>query len=242
MFQVIYENRLVWNDRDSRTQEWLANITCVQYLEEKHIKLSESASINMLQVRVTKKIFVQKFDQKLDLWAKLSNKICSWVKKTFEADIPFLSENTIRFLTKILIVDQNFNFWEKLWFLSKISIVDQNFNFWEKLWFLSINFYFSEISDFCAKFRLLTKISIFERNCDFWAKFRLLTKISIFERNCDFWPRISIFPKFLIFAQKYSNVFSQNFNFKILPKYLFPTEISILTKVTVIDQNFDLCL
>ena len=47
--QVIYENRLVWNDRDSRTQEWLANITCVQYLDEKHIKLSESSSIKMLQ-------------------------------------------------------------------------------------------------------------------------------------------------------------------------------------------------
>lgn len=47
--QVIYENRLIWNDRDSRTQEEIANISCVQYLEEKHIKLTETASLNMLQ-------------------------------------------------------------------------------------------------------------------------------------------------------------------------------------------------
>jgi len=43
-----------------------------------------------------------------------------------------------RFLTKISIFRQNFDFWPKFQFLNKISIFGQNFDLWPKFWFLRI--------------------------------------------------------------------------------------------------------
>ena len=49
LIKVIYSNHLLWNDRESRTQELLANVSCTQYLEEKHIKLSSADSVKSLK-------------------------------------------------------------------------------------------------------------------------------------------------------------------------------------------------
>ena len=63
-----------------------------------------------------------------------------------------------RFLTKISIFDQNFNFSPKFGFLTKISIFEQNF-------------------DLGPKFRFLTKSSIFDQNFNFYQNLNFWPKI-----------------------------------------------------------------
>ena len=97
-----------------------------------------------------------------DFWRK-----CRFSTKNFDfwPKLRFLRK--LRFLNKISIFDQNFNF-------SKTSIFDQNFDFWHQFWFL-------------------TKISIVEQNFNFWPKFQFVTKIStltnisIADQTLDFW-------------------------------------------------------
>ena len=70
-----------------------------------------------------------------------------------------------KFLAKISIFDQNFDFKPKL--LAKSSIFDQNF-------------------DFKPKFR------IFNQTCDFTPKFRLVAKILIDGQNLEYLIKLAI--------------------------------------------------
>ena len=88
-------------------------------------------------------------------------------------------QNTkFRFLNKILIFEQNFDFWTKC--LNKISIFEQNFDFWTK--FLNKIFEQNTRTKQNTKFRFFNKIRGPNKiqNFDFWIKFRFLNKISIF--------------------------------------------------------------
>jgi len=78
-----------------------------------------------------------------------------------------------RFLTKIFIFDQNFDFWPKFRFLTKISIFDQKFDFWPKV-------------------RFLTTISIFDQNFEFyWILGVLGSKLWFFSKHFDvYWKWI----------------------------------------------------
>jgi len=94
----------------------------------------------------------------------------------------FLTKNSISnknfdFL-KILISDENFDFWRKYRFLSRRSIFDQNFDFWRKFPFLP------RISILYLKV-FLTKISIFHWLFDIRPKFRSFIEILISDRNFD---------------------------------------------------------
>ena len=81
-----------------------------------------------------------------------------------------------RFLTKISIFDQNFDFRQKFRLWTKISIFHKNFNF-------------------SQKFQFFTKISIFNKNFDFPQKFPFSTKISIFDKNFDFQQKFGFLKK-----------------------------------------------
>ena len=83
-----------------------------------------------------------------------------WVFEPFFE--PFLTK--ISFLTKILIFDQNFDFWPKFRFLTKILIFDQNFDFWPKFWFRPKIWIWDQNLDFRPKFRT------FDQNCYFLTK------------------------------------------------------------------------
>ena len=48
--EIIYENKIVWNNREERVIEDLANVTCRQFLEEKHVHLSMEKSVNEFEV------------------------------------------------------------------------------------------------------------------------------------------------------------------------------------------------
>jgi len=129
-------------------------------------------------------------------------------------------KNQVRFyfLTKILIVDKNFDcwqkfwflakfdFWQKFWLLTKILILDKNFDFWQKFWFFIKILIFHKNFDFSQKFWFFTKMLIFDKNFDIWQTFwfvtnilifekikidfgRLLDKISFFWQNINFWTR-----------------------------------------------------
>ena len=37
--EIIYENFITWNNREDRRVEKLANVSCTQYLEEKHVRI-----------------------------------------------------------------------------------------------------------------------------------------------------------------------------------------------------------
>ena len=52
--EIIYENKIVWNNREDRVIEDLTNITCRQFLEEKHVHLSIEKSINSFDVEERK--------------------------------------------------------------------------------------------------------------------------------------------------------------------------------------------
>ena len=79
-----------------------------------------------------------------------------------------------------------FVFFDHVWplvrFLTKISIFDQNFNFWLKFQFLIKKIEFSPK----LQFKFLTKIIIFRLNLDFWPKFGFFAQISIFFQICFF--------------------------------------------------------
>ncbi|CAG5109530.1 Oidioi.mRNA.OKI2018_I69.chr2.g4052.t1.cds [Oikopleura dioica] len=70
--QIIYENKLSFTDQKSRKIEDLANITCIQYLQEKHVRLPSSAAINNLQagpvsIKTQMKLFnTAKFEEELE--------------------------------------------------------------------------------------------------------------------------------------------------------------------------------
>ena len=55
--EIIYENRIMWNNRDERKIENLSDITCKQFLEEKHIHLSVEKSINQFDVGEKSRVF-----------------------------------------------------------------------------------------------------------------------------------------------------------------------------------------
>jgi len=44
--QVIYENLITWFNKETKVVEKLAEISCAQYLEEKHVRLPPEKSIN----------------------------------------------------------------------------------------------------------------------------------------------------------------------------------------------------
>jgi len=56
-------------------------------------------------------------------------------------------------------VAMNISWTKKFRFLSKISMFEQNFDFWEKFRFLTKISSFEQNFDFCAKFRFLGKLS-----------------------------------------------------------------------------------
>ena len=86
------------------------------------------------------KEFFLKYDQNFGHWRKFRL-------------LPIISLFLIkfRFVTKILIFAQIFDFWPKFRFWTLISIFDQNFDFWTKFRFLN-------------KISILSKISIFDYN------------------------------------------------------------------------------
>jgi len=105
-----------------------------------------------------------------------------------------LSKNPkVRFLTKILIFDEIFDFRPTL----VQFIFDQKFDFWSKVRF------FYETLDFSPKLRFLTKASIFDQNFNFSPKARFLAIIRVFDQNFDFSPKISIFDEIFNFLPNF---------------------------------------
>ena len=120
-----------------------------------------------------------------------------------------------KFLSKISIFDQIFDFRPKFRYLRKISIFDQNFNFWQKyLIFDKFQFYFRvrkksqmyfvklfvEVKfgvhiAHSNKIRCLTNLSIVDQNVDVWTIFRFL------DQNFDFWRKFWFLTKTSIFDQ-----------------------------------------
>jgi len=151
-----------------------------------------------------------------------------------------------RFLTKISIFDQNFDFWSKFGFLTKISIFDQNFYIWPKFRFLIKIWIFDQSFDFWPKFRFLTKISIFDQNFDFWSKFRFLTKIPIFYQHFDFlhseiifWPQ-NLTENNLRGAEKFMLYFSFRCkkNLKIRDAFQFIYQLNFTDEGIILTENW----
>ena len=116
------------------------------------------------------------------------------------------------FLTKVLIFDENFDFWRKFWFLTKVLIFDKNCDFWRTFLFLTIFFdFWPNFLIFDKTILLLTKKSIAHQNFYFWLK------ISIFDENFDFWPKFRLWRKirFLAKLQIYTTFLKQNYCAKI---------------------------
>jgi len=140
-----------------------------------------------------------------------------------------------------LILDKNFDFWQKFGFWPKIWIFKKKYYFG----YFNKKYYFGKNSDYWQKLGFLTKklnlakISILEKIFDFWQKFGFLTKNTFFGKNSDFWQKlgflqknrilakIPIFdkkkfvfkPKIFIFARKFSDIFWQK-------KYLVTRHVS----------------
>jgi len=88
----------------------------------------------------------------------------------------YIFDNKYFYAHKFFDFGQNFIVLLKHRFLTKISIFDQNFNY-----------LFILFCPYLLKFWFLAKTSIFDKIFDFWLKLRFLTKTSICAKNFPPW-------------------------------------------------------
>ena len=154
----------IWFPRRSRISSW------------EFENAPRSITCNLLVSPLLQPFMISRFSWPavFNAWAG-NARIRKQLRSVFRVERPILYFHFFKFwfLAKILIFDQNVDFWSKFWFLKKISIFDQNFDFNQIL--------------------IFDQIFILDQYFNYWQKFPFLIKILIFEESFDFWPKILIF-------------------------------------------------